>query len=71
MGPRKVRVYTPWIGSPRLALALELEYESLADYERSRAEVRGSPEGAAFFEKWDQVTEPGAGYVVEIWTLED
>ena len=64
------RVYTSRIGAPFGTLAVEMEFESMADLEKADAEFNASPEGTAFYEKWHQVTEPDTGHA-EIWRLEE
>ena len=64
--PHAGRIYTPSIG-PFGVLVNEVEFESLEEYERFWAEWSASPEGAAFMEKWYDLTETGG--TNEIWTL--
>jgi hypothetical protein len=63
----KYRVYTPYV-SPHSRVIIEVEYESLVDYEKFWAEFQASPEAAAFMEKWYANCEPGGS--TEIYTLE-
>ena len=62
------RIYTPSIG-PFDTLAMEGEYESLAEYERIQAEFFALPEVALLMEKWLEATETGGTH--EIWDLEE
>jgi hypothetical protein len=64
--PRAFRVYTPHTG-PVGILAMEWEFENLAEYERYWAEWDAKPETAAFSEKWNELRE--AGGTLEIWNL--
>ena len=48
-------------------IAMEFEFESLDEYEKSWGEYFASPEAAPFLEKWAEVTEPGGNN--EIWRL--
>ncbi len=64
--PHARRLYIPSIG-PLDVIAHEVEFESLEEYERFWAEWFASPEGAAFNEKWSDLTETGG--TNEIWTL--
>jgi hypothetical protein len=66
--PRATRLYVPKIG-PFSTLVFEAEFESLAEYEKFWAEYFASPEGVAFNEKLDTVTESGG--TNEIWALVD
>ena len=63
MGP--MRVYTSSIG-PESRIALEVELQSLADYERfwNGWTAQVPPE---WWERWDKVIESGGSN--EIWTL--
>jgi len=60
------RLYTSDIG-PFDVVAIEIEFESLEEYEKGWAEWRARPEVAAFMEKWYDLTESGGNN--EIWTL--
>jgi hypothetical protein len=61
------RLYFSNIG-PFDRLALEVEFENLAQYEEYWAEYFASPEGVAFNEKLNTLLESGG--TNEIWTLE-
>jgi hypothetical protein len=65
-----IRIYTSQIGPTFGTLAIEMEFESLADLEKATAEFNASAEGAAFFEKWYEVTKRTTGHA-EIWTLRE
>jgi hypothetical protein len=67
--PETTRVYTSRIGPTFGTIAIEIELESLAEWEKLEAEFKASPEGAAFYEKWGQLTEHGTGHV-EVWDLQ-
>ena len=60
------RIYTPYIGTFN-EMALEFEFESLAEYEKFWSEYSASPEAAAFSEKFSRLIERGNKN--EIWTL--
>lgn len=62
------RLYLPNIGAFD-QIAMEAEFESLEEYEAWWNEWASSPEAAAFFEKWFDLTETGG--VNEIWTLSE
>jgi hypothetical protein len=64
--PRPTRIYAPCVGAFDL-LVLEVEYESLGEYEKSFAEYFTDPEAIAFQEKLYELTEVGGGD--EFWTL--
>jgi hypothetical protein len=66
--PHACRLYVPEIG-PFSTVVLEVEFESLAEYEEFWAEYFASAEGVAFNEKWGEVTE-SAG-TNEVWELVD
>ena len=68
--PLTGRVYASRIGPDFGTIAVEIEYESLADYAKMNAEFDASPEGVAFYEKWGEVTEPFTGHA-EMWHLEE
>jgi hypothetical protein len=61
-----VRVYTPSIGTFD-QLAVEWEYEDLAQYEKGWAEWSARSTTAAFMEKWVGLTKGGG--TNEIWDL--
>ena len=61
-----VRIYTPSIGRFD-QLAVEWEYEDLAEYEKGWAEWRAQPTTAEFMKKWLQLTKGGG--INEIWDL--
>jgi hypothetical protein len=62
------RVYTSNIGQFN-QLAVEWEYENLAEHENFWAQWSARPTTPAFFEKWAEVAEgTGTG---EIWNLEE
>jgi len=48
-------------------LAIEVEYESLAEYHRLATEYFASPEMASLLDKWNEVAETGG--TNDIWTL--
>lgn len=48
-------------------LALEMEFESLAEYEKFWADWDASPESSAFQEKWNDVNETGGSH--ELWQI--
>jgi hypothetical protein len=50
------------------AIALEVEFESLAQMEEAWAEVNAQPEMAEFLNKWYAATQPGGSN--EVWILE-
>jgi hypothetical protein len=63
---RPRRVYTSRVGTGNTS-AVEIEFESLAEYESVLAEFFASPEAASFFERWNELAEgPGSN---EIWNL--
>ena len=63
-----VRIYTSSIGQFD-QLAVEWEYESLAEYEKAWAEWGARPTTAEFMEKWIELVK--AGGINEIWDLAD
>ena len=65
-GPPNTRVFTPNKG-PRDVLAIEWEFESLAECEKFWADWLAKPETPAFMEKWNDAVERGG--TDEIWTL--
>ena len=68
-GPRTSRIYMSKFG-PFATVVLEIEHETLAEYEKMWAGWSASPEGlAAFKEKWDPLMAEGGPGVNEIWTL--
>jgi hypothetical protein len=66
IGRAAARIYLPQIG-PTSMVAWEVEYENLAEYEKSSAEWWASPGTAALMEKWFELVEPGGA--TEVWTL--
>lgn len=64
--PRAYRVYTPHTGRHD-ALAIEWEFEDVAERERYWAEWASKPATPAFWEEWNELVEPGA--VSEVWVL--
>lgn len=60
------RIYAPGI-SPFDVVVLELEFESLEEYETAWAEWSASPESDEFMEKFNGLTLPGG--TNEVWTL--
>jgi hypothetical protein len=64
--PHARRLYTPNI-APFGVMVVELEFENLAEYEKSWAEWFASPEGVAFMEKWVTLTRSSG--TNEIWNL--
>ena len=64
--PKHFRVYTSHTG-PVNTLAMEWEFENLAEYEQYWAESDAKPETAAFLEKWNELREPVGA--TEIWEL--
>jgi len=48
-------------------IAIEFEFESLEEYEKSWAEYFSSPEASPFLKKWTEITETGG--TNEIWRL--
>jgi hypothetical protein len=65
---RPKRVYTSRVGTGD-TVAVEMEFESLAEYESVVAEFFASPEATTFFETWNRVSEgPGSN---SIWDLHD
>ena len=62
------RIYTTNIG-PFDAVAVEGEFESLAEYDRLWTEFLALPELAPLMDKWNEVTETGGTH--EIWELEE
>ena len=65
--PHATRIYTSNI-APFDILAFEIEFESLAGYEKFWADFSARPETAEFMSKWYELTEGGGAN--EIWTLE-
>jgi LPS sulfotransferase NodH len=61
-----VRLYLPEIAAFD-QIAMEWEFENLAEYQRFWEEWFASPQGVAFLEKWNDLTETGGAN--EIWTL--
>ena len=62
-----VRYYTPVFG-PLSVLVFEVEYESIAAYEKLEKELVSSPEFAELSPKWLELTERGGtteGWIVE------
>jgi hypothetical protein len=64
--PHAVRAYVPIYGSINV-LNVELEFESLEEYESFRATLTNVPELAAFYEKLEEVMEVGGSR--EVWNL--
>ena len=62
----KGRVLTPKV-APYNTLAVELEYESLAERERIWDEYMGSQEWRSFFTEFNEVIEAGGTH--EIWDV--
>ncbi len=60
------RIYVPSIDTFD-KVSIEVEFESLEEYEKGWAEWFARPETAAFVEKWSDLTESGGHN--EIWTL--
>jgi hypothetical protein len=48
-------------------VALEAEFESLAELEQWQSEFLAAPENAGFIENLDELTERGG--TAEVWTL--
>ena len=61
-----LRIYTSNIGQFNV-LAVELEYEDLAAYEKQGAVWRARPTTAGFMEKWLKLRKSGGSN--EIWNL--
>ncbi|GAG10812.1 unnamed protein product [marine sediment metagenome] len=61
-----VRIYIDNIG-PRFTVAVETEFDSLAEREKLRAERRASPDLPASLGKYFALTETGG--TIEIWDL--
>jgi hypothetical protein len=61
-----VRVYTSSIGTFD-QMAVEWEYEDLAEYEKRWAEWGARPTTTAFIQKWLELTKGGGSN--EIWDL--
>jgi hypothetical protein len=64
--PHRRRIYASQIG-PFDTVAIELEFESLEEFERLVAEASAQPEWADFAKNLDELTVPGGSN--EIWTL--
>ena len=64
--PHGFRMYVPVIG-PRDVFAIEVEFESLSEYERFRAEKLATAEHAVFAERICGLLETGG--CTEIWRL--
>ena len=63
---RPKRVYSSRVGTGN-TVAVEIEFESLAEYERVVAEFFASPEAETFFETWNKASRgPGSN---SIWNL--
>jgi hypothetical protein len=61
-----IRIYVDEAG-PTFTVAVEMEYESMAERERLSAEQQATPESAALFEKWCAFLRgPGCR---ELWRL--
>jgi len=61
-----VRIYEDLAG-PTFTLAVEMEFESMAEQERFSTEWVATPEFAAFYEKWcELIRGPGCR---EFWVL--
>ena len=63
---RPVRISTCYIG-PERTVALEIEFESLEQYEKSRAEWRTTPEAATFLERRRELIDGPGNH--GIWVL--
>ena len=61
------RVYGSYFGAPPQTIAIELEFESLAAFERWETDWDARPESESWNAKWREVSE-GVG-VSEIWDL--
>ena len=65
---RTVRVYR-WRTGQRDTAAMEIEFESLAAFEKRSADFAARPEAAQFSEKAQQLMEGGGTFA--FWELED
>lgn len=64
--PRKCRAYTPNIGQGDV-VAIEWEYESLAEYEGEESRMWARPEMAEFYQKILELIETGGFF--EVWNV--
>jgi len=65
---RPKRVYTSRVGTGDTA-AVEIEFESLVEYDSVVAEFFASPQAKVFFKTWNKVSRgPGSN---SIWNLHD
>jgi hypothetical protein len=60
------RIYMSKIAPP-WQMAIEWEYENLAEYDKAWAEWGARPTTAEFWMKWFEMTEPGGAN--DIWEL--
>jgi len=63
---RALRAYRPLV-SPFSTVCMEIEFDSMADYEEVWAAWRADPDTAAFMERWYELTLPGG--TNEIWEV--
>ena len=63
---RPVRVYSSIAGAEFGTLCVDMEAESIAEWQAKMAEFNASAQGQAWYERWGEVT--GAGHA-EFWTL--
>jgi hypothetical protein len=63
-----IRIYHSHMGTFD-TVAMEVEYESLAEYERLMYSFFALPEMAPLMKKWNEVTETGGTH--EMWGLEE
>ena len=66
--PHPSRIYLPKFG-PFHVVTIEIEFESLEEYDKFWSEWFSSPEGIEFNEKFMEMTERGG--TNEIWVLEE
>ena len=65
--PKPIRIVTSMSGAFNV-LAIEVEYESLAEYERIVPEWAARPDTPEFMAKWHEITKSG---VNEFWQVVD
>ena len=64
--PRAYRIYVPEF-APFDVLCIEVDFDSLAEYQQYWAEYFAQPETTAFLERWYELTDTGG--TNELWEL--